>query len=300
MSVGGHGHTQVASPVWRAQPGQYHRPLWRTRLPLLSPERIAQLAAHLRQPLAPGATGRPGPAGPPGPPGPPGSIGHPGTRGPPGYRGPPGELGDPGPRGECRHTCGLQWHTHDGNALPRGSAPVSPCTAPPQAGMGQPVTTAALGHPNVTSWCEPSHRVAFTIHKDHRCCACWCSPQADWWAWQQHLVGASPCPASWTPPELGTQSSLTNPKEPDSSCGIFLQHHQRHIWRGRWELGGVVGPQHGLGGHCRLEAFLKTPLMLSELRRPWPTNMVKLSTPSWKPAGPQCGQGDPSSRARGG
>lgn len=64
-------------------------------------EQIAQLAAHLRKPLAPGSIGRPGPAGPPGPPGPPGSIGHPGARGPPGYRGPTGELGDPGPRGEC-------------------------------------------------------------------------------------------------------------------------------------------------------------------------------------------------------
>uniref|UniRef100_A0A8C7C080 Collagen type IX alpha 3 chain n=1 Tax=Neovison vison TaxID=452646 RepID=A0A8C7C080_NEOVI len=62
-------------------------------------EQIAQLAAHLRKPLAPGSAGRPGPAGPPGPPGPPGSIGHPGARGPPGYRGPTGELGDPGPRG---------------------------------------------------------------------------------------------------------------------------------------------------------------------------------------------------------
>lgn len=68
----------------------------------LPQEQIAQLAAHLRKPLAPGAIGRPGPAGPPGPPGPPGSIGHPGARGPPGYRGPTGELGDPGPRGECR------------------------------------------------------------------------------------------------------------------------------------------------------------------------------------------------------
>lgn len=70
-------------------------------------EQIAQLAAHLRKPLAPGSIGRPGPAGPPGPPGPPGSIGHPGAQGPPGYRGPTGELGDPGPRGECsppRHT----------------------------------------------------------------------------------------------------------------------------------------------------------------------------------------------------
>ncbi|KAL8179632.1 UNVERIFIED_CONTAM: hypothetical protein K2H54_070091 [Gekko kuhli] len=63
-------------------------------------EQIAQLAANLRKPLAPGLTGRPGPVGPPGPPGKIGSVGHPGARGPPGYRGPPGDLGDPGPRGE--------------------------------------------------------------------------------------------------------------------------------------------------------------------------------------------------------
>lgn len=65
-------------------------------------EQIAQLAANLRKPLAPGMTGRPGPAGPPGPPGTTGSVGHPGPRGPPGYRGPTGELGDPGPRGKLR------------------------------------------------------------------------------------------------------------------------------------------------------------------------------------------------------
>lgn len=63
-------------------------------------EQIAQLAANLRKPLAPGLTGRPGPVGPPGPPGSAGSVGHPGARGPPGYRGPTGDLGDPGPRGE--------------------------------------------------------------------------------------------------------------------------------------------------------------------------------------------------------
>ncbi|KAH1182021.1 hypothetical protein KIL84_009775 [Mauremys mutica] len=63
-------------------------------------EQIAQLAANLRRPLAPGLMGRPGPAGPPGPPGAMGSVGHPGARGPPGYRGPTGELGDPGPRGD--------------------------------------------------------------------------------------------------------------------------------------------------------------------------------------------------------
>lgn len=62
-------------------------------------DQIAQLAANLRRPLAPGMVGRPGPAGPPGRPGVSGSIGHPGSRGPPGYRGLPGELGDPGPRG---------------------------------------------------------------------------------------------------------------------------------------------------------------------------------------------------------
>ncbi|KAJ7332135.1 hypothetical protein JRQ81_014315 [Phrynocephalus forsythii] len=63
-------------------------------------DHIAQLAANLRKPLAPGLTGRPGPPGPPGPPGASGSIGHPGARGPPGYRGPTGYLGDPGPRGD--------------------------------------------------------------------------------------------------------------------------------------------------------------------------------------------------------
>lgn len=62
-------------------------------------DQIAQLAANLRRPLAPGMVGRPGPAGPSGKPGVAGSIGHPGTRGPPGYSGLPGELGDPGPRG---------------------------------------------------------------------------------------------------------------------------------------------------------------------------------------------------------
>lgn len=76
-------------------------PLSSKRLhPCFPKEQIAQLATHLRKPLAPGSIGRPGPAGPPGPPGPPGSIGHPGARGPPGYRGPTGELGDPGPRGK--------------------------------------------------------------------------------------------------------------------------------------------------------------------------------------------------------
>ena len=62
-------------------------------------DQIAQLAANLRRPLAPGMVGRPGPAGPSGTPGVSGSTGHPGTRGPPGYRGLPGELGDPGTRG---------------------------------------------------------------------------------------------------------------------------------------------------------------------------------------------------------
>lgn len=62
-------------------------------------DQIAQLAANLRRPLAPGMVGRPGPAGPQGIPGVAGSIGHPGARGPPGYRGLPGELGDPGSRG---------------------------------------------------------------------------------------------------------------------------------------------------------------------------------------------------------
>lgn len=66
---------------------------------LLCTDQIAQLAANLRRPLAPGMVGRPGPAGLPGRPGGGGSIGHPGSRGPPGYRGLPGELGDPGPRG---------------------------------------------------------------------------------------------------------------------------------------------------------------------------------------------------------
>lgn len=67
-------------------------------------DQIAQLAANLRRPLAPGVVGRPGPAGTPGKPGVAGSIGHPGARGPPGYRGLPGDLGDPGPRGKmnCR------------------------------------------------------------------------------------------------------------------------------------------------------------------------------------------------------
>ena len=63
-------------------------------------DQIAQLAANLRRPLAPGVVGRPGPAGPPGQTGEAGSIGHPGSRGQPGYRGLPGDLGDPGPRGE--------------------------------------------------------------------------------------------------------------------------------------------------------------------------------------------------------
>lgn len=62
-------------------------------------DQIAQLAANLRRPLAPGMVGRPGPAGPVGEPGDAGSIGHPGSRGPPGYRGLPGELGNPGTRG---------------------------------------------------------------------------------------------------------------------------------------------------------------------------------------------------------
>lgn len=62
-------------------------------------DQIAQLAANLRRPLAPGMVGRPGLPGPPGNQGVAGSIGHPGARGPPGYRGLPGELGDPGPRG---------------------------------------------------------------------------------------------------------------------------------------------------------------------------------------------------------
>ena len=104
-------------------------------------EQIAQLAAHLRKPLAPGSIGRPGPAGPPGPPGPPGSIGHPGARGPPGYRGPTGELGDPGPRGECsapttrphagapsheicpRHAERLPWGDRVGEETQRGNGP---------------------------------------------------------------------------------------------------------------------------------------------------------------------------------
>lgn len=63
-------------------------------------DQIAQLAAHLRRPLAPGAVGRPGPAGLPGKQGEAGVVGLPGARGPPGYRGLPGDLGDPGPRGE--------------------------------------------------------------------------------------------------------------------------------------------------------------------------------------------------------
>lgn len=66
-------------------------------------DQIAQLAANLRRPLAPGMVGRPGPSGSPGKPGEAGSIGHPGTRGPPGYRGLPGELGDPGPRGKKKN-----------------------------------------------------------------------------------------------------------------------------------------------------------------------------------------------------
>uniref|UniRef100_A0A3Q3ENU2 Uncharacterized protein n=1 Tax=Labrus bergylta TaxID=56723 RepID=A0A3Q3ENU2_9LABR len=71
-----------------------------TSLPFIPPHhQIAQLAANLRRPLAPGLVGRPGPAGSPGKTGVAGSIGHPGSRGPPGYRGLPGELGDPGPRG---------------------------------------------------------------------------------------------------------------------------------------------------------------------------------------------------------
>lgn len=68
-------------------------------------DQVAQLAANLRRPLAPGMVGRPGPPGPPGKPGVAGSIGHPGARGPPGYRGLPGELGDPGPRGMKNETC---------------------------------------------------------------------------------------------------------------------------------------------------------------------------------------------------
>lgn len=67
----------------------------------LGADQIAQLAANLRRPLAPGMVGRPGRPGAPGKPGVSGSIGHPGARGPPGYRGLPGELGDPGPRGNC-------------------------------------------------------------------------------------------------------------------------------------------------------------------------------------------------------
>ncbi len=63
-------------------------------------DQIAQLAANLRRPLAPGDVGRPGSPGPPGKQGEVGSIGHPGPLGPPGYRGLPGDLGDPGPRGE--------------------------------------------------------------------------------------------------------------------------------------------------------------------------------------------------------
>lgn len=86
-------------------------------------EQMAQLAAHLRRPLAPGSIGRPGPAGPPGPPGPPGSIGHPGARGPPGYRGPPGELGDPGPRGECRQRPTWQHVEPRPSALTQGRGP---------------------------------------------------------------------------------------------------------------------------------------------------------------------------------
>lgn len=68
-------------------------------------DQIAQLAAHLRRPLSPGAVGRPGPAGPPGTQGEPGAMGLPGVRGPPGYRGLPGDLGDPGPRGEENEEC---------------------------------------------------------------------------------------------------------------------------------------------------------------------------------------------------
>lgn len=66
-------------------------------------DQIAQLAANLRRPLAPGAVGRPGPAGQAGTPGELGSVGHPGARGPPGYRGLPGDLGDPGPRGDLNN-----------------------------------------------------------------------------------------------------------------------------------------------------------------------------------------------------
>lgn len=73
-----------------------NEPLW---LFLSLTDQIAQLAANLRRPLAPGMVGRPGPAGAAGKPGVAGSIGHPGARGPPGYRGLPGDLGDPGPRG---------------------------------------------------------------------------------------------------------------------------------------------------------------------------------------------------------
>lgn len=65
----------------------------------LGADQIAQLAANLRRPLAPGTVGRPGRPGASGKPGVAGSTGHPGARGPPGYRGLPGELGDPGPRG---------------------------------------------------------------------------------------------------------------------------------------------------------------------------------------------------------
>lgn len=84
-----------------------HDPHFYQNLPygvLRHPDQIAQLAANLRRPLAPGTVGRPGPAGPPGKQGVAGSVGHPGTRGPPGYRGLPGELGDPGPRGTRNYT----------------------------------------------------------------------------------------------------------------------------------------------------------------------------------------------------
>ncbi len=44
-------------------------------------DQIAQLAANLRRPLAPGAVGRPGRPGPPGKQGEGGSVGHPGALG---------------------------------------------------------------------------------------------------------------------------------------------------------------------------------------------------------------------------
>lgn len=87
-------------------------------------DQIAQLAANLRRPLAPGAVGRPGPAGPPGKPGESGSLGHPGARGPPGYRGLPGDLGDPGPRGMTKTETRSVFHTfHLHTALTNISQP---------------------------------------------------------------------------------------------------------------------------------------------------------------------------------